>query len=233
MLRATRSLVEFKSFIQNVVGTWPELSERQPMKWAPPFSHSPSFPMQAALAAVHGHVSASSQTLTPSGGPALCPTGLERVPCSGILDVQFINMDKSVERAANMSEVLRVARAHDTAGLVRTISRFPAVQAECTKDRPDLACEMSNRSALTSLEVALIEDPLIKERAHKERAGLLGCWSSHLAAIRAFAQAPDAARWLLLLEDDAASNAVVGLKPGAQGALRGTPAWVLPVDRAR
>ena len=107
-----------------------------------------------------------SGTLAPSGSSAACPTGLGRVPCAGILDVQFINMDRSTERATNMSSVLRVARARDAAGLVRTISRFPAVQAECTEDRADLACEMSNRSALSSIEVAAIEDPLIKQRAH-------------------------------------------------------------------
>ena len=67
-----------------------------------------------------------------------------------------------------------------------------------------LACEVSDRSALTASELQAIEDPVNAQKAHRERAGLLGCWSSHYAAVHAYSRAPDAAPWLLLLEDDVA-----------------------------
>ena len=100
--------------------------------------------------------------------------------------------------------MLKSARTHDTytSQMVRSVSRFRAVEATCTESRPDVACEVSSNAPLPSEELDGLEDAPIKSRPHTERAGLLGCWLSHLAAIQEFANDDEAAEWLLLLEDD-------------------------------
>ena len=103
-----------------------------------------------------------------------------------------------------MEAMLKSARTHDTytSQMVRSVSRFRAVEATCTESRPDVACEVSSNAPLPSEELDGLEDAPIKSRPHTERAGLLGCWLSHLAAIQEFANDDEAAEWLLLLEDD-------------------------------
>lgn len=173
---------------------------------------------QAGLLAILGRLYAmgdgSFQPLQPEqhptsklpGAAPLCFTGLEHVACEGILDVQFINLDRSKDRANWMNFTIETAKRNDKFNMVRSVSRFRAVEANCTEGRPDIACEVSSYAPLNSNEVAQIEDPAIKHRPYKERAGLLGCWSSHVLALQRFAQQPPSehggARWLLLLEDD-------------------------------